>query len=271
MTTALAVLDQLTEKTKRAKTHIAGLQALCDEFFEQKPYELAFLESPTTGDRTYYVKKLPEIPLKIASAVGYILQNLRSSLDHLAHHLVCVGTGSSGPFRHVYFPIFETAAGFVAVAPAKTKGMKRESFDLIASLEPYGGGRGAILWHLHDLNNMDKHRLLIRLGTIFLSHSVLPSQRAALTEGYLGSYPGSVAPDLRRSLIAPATGRMMLRGNDSLLTVTQSEIEAFMTFQFDVAFDDSLSTRGHTVVETLNDMANFVLDVTLRFSRVGLL
>ncbi len=104
--TSKDVLDRLTAKPKRAHKHIADLEDTCDTFFDTQfssKNPIIFKDDPNTGDRSYCVVSVPAIPLEIASMVGDILSNLRSSLDHTAYHLVEVGTGQAGPFHFITY------------------------------------------------------------------------------------------------------------------------------------------------------------------------
>jgi hypothetical protein len=270
------VLDRLTAKPKRAHQHIADLEDACSVFFKAQfsmgdKNPIVFKDDPKTGDRIYYIVRVPVIPLELASMIGDILSNLRSSLDHMAHHLVSIGTGQPGPFPHVYFPIFKSSTEYQPGKLRKIKGMRQDAIDAIDAIEPYKGGKGAILWRLHQLNNVDKDRVLHRLAIAYMFHSLLPSQRTETIRGYLASHPGGMPPDLRHTVREPEVGRFILKGNDTLLTLKKAEMEEYMHFHFDIVFDDAQIAKGETVVETLKEMADFVLNVILSFNRLGLL
>jgi hypothetical protein len=46
--------------------------------------------------------------------------------------------------------------------------MRQEAIDAIDATKPYAGGNDA-LWRIHKLNNVDKHRLLITVGSMVRS------------------------------------------------------------------------------------------------------
>jgi hypothetical protein len=270
VTTPISLIDRLTAKPKRANEYIGHLDTLWEEFFESRPYVVTPKDDAVTAERTYYLSVRREFPLELSVIIGDTLQNLRSSLDHLAYHLVAVGSGLPGPFPHVYFPIFEDFAKFKAGFLARVKGMRQDAIDAISAIEPYGGGKGKVLWNLHTLNNIDKHRLLIPAWANLIGHTLLPSQRARLIKNYLGSYPSGQAPDLRAMLIAPSVKRFPLKDGDPLLTISQSEMENRMDFRLAVAFGEPI-VEGEPVIETLKEMSDFVLSIILDFSRKGLL
>ncbi len=139
------------------------------------------------------------------------------------------------------------------------------------SIEPYKGGKGNILWRLHQLNNVDKHRVLHRLGIVYMFHSLLSTDREKFTRQYLASHPGGTPPDFHRMLREPDIGRFMLKGNDVLLNIKKSDMDEYVNFHFDIAFDDAQVAKAETVVDTLKQMADFAVNTILSFSRLGLL
>ncbi|HKN75403.1 MAG TPA: hypothetical protein VJW94_09510 [Candidatus Acidoferrum sp.] len=123
---------------------------------------------PNTGKSSLGLAPLPVLPFNFIATAGDIIQNLRTSLDHLAWHLAQVGLTQSGvantePHRDVSFPIAKTVEIYESMKRRKVQGMLPEAVKAIDSLKPYEGGNDA-LWRLHELNNIDKHRTLITIG-----------------------------------------------------------------------------------------------------------
>ncbi len=108
-----------------------------------------------------------EIPL----LAGEALQQMRSALDHLTWFLVDVGcvaqniTISDSDRKQIGFPIIDTDSPtqYEASRKRKVKGMTQAAIDAIDAAKPYEGGNDC-LWGLNQLNNIDKHRLLIAAG-----------------------------------------------------------------------------------------------------------
>ena len=218
MAAPLELIERLTLKAGRAEAHIVCLESAWNSFFKNRPYEISIKDNPQAGERTYYLASVKDIPHEIPLIVGDAIQNLRSALDHLAHHLVAVGTGSPGPFPRVYFPIAESASKYKSEAPGKTKGMRNNAVHAISAIEPHKGGKGEILWHLHCLNNIDKHRLLLTVWADLKGHSILPSQRAKLMSIYRGSHPAAKdVPVIKGAFIAPTAKMFPLKAGDILL------------------------------------------------------
>ena len=155
-------------KLKRADKHIDDLKGSLRTFLNSNPYVIATKRNPDTRQLIYYISKVEPVPTCIATIAGDILHCLRDALDHLAQQLYLVGTGGSKGYRDkTSFPISPTAKDFKAGFDRKVEGMRQDAVDAIAALEPYPSGKGADLWILHRLNNIDKHRLIVTVGSAF--------------------------------------------------------------------------------------------------------
>jgi len=96
---------------------------------------------------------------------GDAIQNLMTTLDHLAYQVVCNDTGDAPPNPNwIYFPIADDAAKYEAKKHGKMKGASQKTFDVIDTLKPYKGGND-LLWTLYRLNNIEKHRMLLTVGS----------------------------------------------------------------------------------------------------------
>jgi len=162
---------QIKTKIERALVHIGELKSECSRFVESSPYLVQVRRAPLTRRPIYYVASVQHTPHQIALIAGDVLQNLRSALDHLAYQLVVVGKNSPGPFSHVYFPIADNAEKYLAERNRKVAGMREYAIAAIDAVKPYQGGND-LLWRLHRLNNIDKHRLLIAVGSAYRSVNV---------------------------------------------------------------------------------------------------
>lgn len=73
----------------------------------------------------------------------------------------------------IYFPIEKDQASYNRNKAGKTQGISPQSLAMIDSLRPYPGGND-VLWRIHSLNNRDKHRLLVTVGSVFQSVDLAP-------------------------------------------------------------------------------------------------
>jgi|SRR5882762_198517 len=77
-------------------------------------------------------------------------------------------TSDGEPGAHTAFPIvdpvkFKTEQDEVQFIERKIEGMRAVIKDAIRSVKPYKGGND-ILWTIHDLDIVDKHRILLAVG-----------------------------------------------------------------------------------------------------------
>lgn len=152
-------------KIKRAKDHISDLNMKRVAFIGSHTY-FGIPKFNTETNRTQFV--LGDIPLiepDIRLLLGDAAHNLRTALDHLACELAR-SVGGDDPM--VYFPIFENEKIYKAEVDRKTKGIPKEAKDIFDRIGPYGG-HDDLLWGIHELDRIDKHRLV--LATTAKTHS----------------------------------------------------------------------------------------------------
>jgi hypothetical protein len=273
MSAPLRVFLPLQAKVERAEQHIFDLREVRDEWAEAQRGKVTFEDHPHTKDRTYRITDAVPVPDSAALITGDAIHNLRSALDHLAHRLVCIGKGSVGPFPHVYFPIAKTVRAYQAEAGARIRGMTPQAISAINAIEPYGGGAGEVLSQLHALDVIDKHRLLITLGSCNYRHSMAPSLVASIKRNFLGTGLEELTPeqDARAFQMASIESKFPLERGDTLCIVPKAEVSAHMHFPFDIAFGDPPGVRGWSIVETLVAIKQRVWQIVRDFSFEGLL
>jgi hypothetical protein len=130
---------------------------------------------------TIEVKELPDtdlivavenelLPLSFQAEVGAYINSIRSSLDILASTLVRRHNIPTLEHR-VYFPIAESKEKFEKSKDAQTfvTGLPVLGQRLFKDLKPYKGGND-MLWMLHHLDNVRKHRrfLNVKLNPIHM-------------------------------------------------------------------------------------------------------
>lgn len=253
-------LTGLEAKLERAGAHIAELERVCKAF---SPHcQVTVTVDEWSGDYIYMVTSVSEVPPEIPAIMGDVLQNLRAALDHLVYRLFLSGTsGGAGDGKHIFFPIFDDYAAFTAQLVGRVRGMRQDAIDAITALKPYQGGND-VLWRLHRLNIIEKHRLLIAVASANLAHSMTPAQREEILKRFYGSYPADhPAPDLAGVLVTRDTPHFPLKAGDLLLRLRESEVEAFTRFYFDIVFDEPGVMQGKPVMEALQEMFNTVRDV----------
>ena len=160
-------IQSIQLKVDRAQRHINSLGEEITKFLDTQPFKVATRAHPQLPYATvFYLESAADIPTDLPIIAGDVIQNLRSALDHLAWQLVEAsgGIGDTG----TGFPIFDRAL-FKSQKEEerfftrKIGGMRQEIQDAIRNTSPFKGGND-ILWAIHNINNIDKHRLLITVG-----------------------------------------------------------------------------------------------------------
>lgn len=147
-------------KLERAKCHIRDTEAAVRKFILGYPYEIFTKVDGQTGEKHIKVRLPREpIPAKVEGGAADAIHNLRVSLDQLA---CCLAAHNGHPdSRSTYFPFGNDLQDFVSASTQrKVSRLTKAAQDIIAAQEPYRGGND-LLWSLHALDLMDKHRQLI--------------------------------------------------------------------------------------------------------------
>src|SRR6266850_878143 len=161
-------------KTARAYQHIQDLEREIQEFLNGNPYKVAIKPDPQFPDlfAQHYLASVKPMIAVIPLIAGEAIHNMRSALDYLAWDLMDIGCVAQGitltvtERKQIGFPIIDTDSPteYEASRKRRVKGMTQAAIDAIDAAKPYKGGND-ILWRLNQLNNIDKHRLLIAVGS----------------------------------------------------------------------------------------------------------
>lgn len=151
-------------KLVRAHRHIEELREILEPLVDIDQQLIARGTSQGPNELVFCITRVPEIDPALSAAVGDVLYNFRSALDHLAHQLVLLD--GQQPTTDTYFPIYDE--------PTNRKGRPRTELvrpsvrrqdirDALLAAQPYSihQGAGALLRAIRDLSNIDKHRLLL--------------------------------------------------------------------------------------------------------------
>ena len=227
-------------KIERAKKHLREMEAEVVPIQNQNLHVFGMKDDPDTGQRRPYFGPLPIIPFNLIATGGDIAQNLRSALDHLAWQLVSVGTPDAKPSRDTSFPICPSIKEYESRKGRKVKGMRPEAIAAIDALKPYKGGNGA-LWRLHEINNIDKHRLILTIA-----HDCLFTG-----EDFMGGYWLKASDPLFDGIVSSEAKNEIHFGVDESLTKTEiSERQALLpTLHQLVDFVDDLVSSFEPLLE----------------------
>jgi hypothetical protein len=253
-------------KVERAKKHVIDLEGVIRAFLNTNPYVVASKRDPNTRQLICYLANVQPCPSVIPIIAGDAIQCLRSALDHLAYALWRAGVYCSATREdnNVAFPVTDAAKYTPAKFQGKIQGSRQEVIDALKAIEPHEGGKGHPLWMLHRLNNIDKHRLLITVGSAFRSMNVL----AMAPPEFLKFITDNQIP-LGPVFLKPADRMCPLKAGDVLYTGRPDEEPGkHHQFAFDVAFSEAKVAEGDPVVETVHQFTQLVDDILNEFGRL---
>ena len=149
-------------KLDRAKKHIKELRCEIADFESSNPYQLVYEQKVEGGEIICRLSVNQPPPSKEwAVIIGDVVHNLRSALDLLACSLVKAHTVGSDCFKlRVSFPISNSEIEFLDGGLKRVSGASELVKTIIEGLQPYKGGNNLFYW-ISELDNLDKHRLLI--------------------------------------------------------------------------------------------------------------
>lgn len=226
-----------SRKLNQAKKLLNYLKEDVKTFFDSQPFQIA-TKRDNAMRLIYFVSKADQQPESISAFIGDILQNLRSALDHKAYELFKANSNELG--RHIYFPIEKSKETYEAIKERRTHGMSQKSKDFIDLIKPYKEGN-YILWQLHELNNLDKHRTIITSGSGFNGVDV---------DAYVRNIPNFIPKDFPKMpvYIKPADNLFPLTVGKELLTDMPNAAEIpDMQFNFQLVINEPGITEGEDI------------------------
>jgi hypothetical protein len=149
-------------KIERAKHHINDLHTQIGGIAVSSLYTLRIDTNAQTGNdvlRVEFSQFLP--PLEdFALIIGDALHNLESAMDYAVNEVVFRRLGSHDDYTK--FPFRSTRENLIAAINGALvyKASKAVSDFIVNVAQPYEGENDP-LWAFNDMNNVDKHRLLI--------------------------------------------------------------------------------------------------------------
>jgi len=267
MTAAIDRLAGPRAKVERARKHFDDLQGGIRLFVGSSPYEVGAKKNQGTTGYTYYFSRVDPVPLSIACMVGDVLNNLRSALDHIAYQAVSLGVGGAPQnFREIYYPIADDAGKYPALRDRRVKGARQDALEAIDATEPYKGGND-LLWLLRELNNIDKHRLLLAASSAVLSAHIHPLLEHALGKPIVNAEDDTPG---REIYIGPADGRPSLleQGQEMFGILVEHEPVTHIDFRLDVVFTEPEILNRELVLPTVQQMVEVVDQVVLSLEPV---
>jgi hypothetical protein len=258
-------VDLIERKIERADKHIHDLEAALLAFKKTDPYKVGSKVEAETGMLAYYITKADDVPNPIPLIAGDALQNLRTALDHLAWQL----TPASDRNSSVAFPVSDDATKYEAEKVRKIKGMAKAAIDAIDATKPYKGGND-VLWRLHKLNNIDKHRLLLTVGSAYSAVNVAPHIVGRMIEAGIATHlklPTGTRLPFPAIYLKPSDRQFPLKvGSILFRDAPGAQVNDKMNFLIDIAFGEPGICEGDPMIETLKGMLDLIRNIVSDFA-----
>jgi hypothetical protein len=143
------------------------------------------------------------------------------------------------------------------------KDARQKTFEAIDALKPYKGGNDP-LWMLHRLNNIEKHRLLITVGSRLHSLDLGAHASKMMADTIAARPPGhplqgkefpimsaffGPGPDVRFPLEA---------GHQLFIDAPDAKPNKNLQFRFDVALYEPQVIEAQSLLETIQELTTLV-------------
>jgi hypothetical protein len=242
-------INGITLKIERAKEHIRHLDSRIQDFLGNKPYVIGAKPHriPQIEHTTLYIVEVSPVPDDIPLIMGDAIHNLRSSLDHLAWQLV--EAAGFTPNKDTYFPVSDTAHKYAsAIGKGEIKHIPQGALDMIRLVQP-AFTNDMTLWLLHQLDIVDKHRLVLTTVTSMDRWGVDVARGQTLWFNEHRFVPLKVGYEITN------------------LPTSTYERQSHQDFQLgaDIAFGESELPEGELVLYTVNKLADFVDGFVAKF------
>jgi hypothetical protein len=227
--------DRLMNKFSWASRRCGELEAAVEDFRRTQPYKISHRRDDARGEVTFFVEEVPELPVSLTLLLGDVIHNLRSKLDHLADALVSAAGGT--PDKITSFPIFESLNAYQDHSRKRLDGVNQYCFQTIDNMQPYKGGWGHWAWQLHQLDIIDKHRLLLTVDTMAVGRTMTVSEQAAFAAKQTIVGPRAhAAKQYARASSSPNS--LPVHVGYELGTFPTAEIPQTIGFAFDIAINE---------------------------------
>ena len=241
-------LVDATARFQRAQLHLGEIDKGIQASGKTNRYRLRRKSNADGSEHIYHLGKLAAPSALFATRVSDCLHNLRACLDNLVFRLAELNqqmlgeTVSNRTADGLSFPICKTREPFEAARPEALKGTSDLAKDLVHEYQPYNRANpaeDAALWVLRKLQDVDKHRFLVRiqLDVTTIKWAVVPGYETEMIPGPAFQIPTRLEDDERLCTI--------------LVNPPNPKLDLDLNPDFSVVFDEG-PAEGQDVVTALS-------------------
>ncbi len=231
-------------KLDHARGHLDRLQSELVEFERFRPFQHVRDWDEEGVAYVYRAQVNREPPPAVGLLIGDVLHNIRSALDHLVWEL---DDRDADLKRETEFPIFLEQERYQKGALRKVAGLSADAQSIVENFQPYHSPTPDLhlLWVLHALNNLDKHRTIaVVVGQTRAPLTVTRHSEDELEIGY---------------------ANVQFVAGEEILRIAVDDVERQRQFEdyatFRLAFDQGEPGRGAGVTEGLGQIYEYVAGV----------
>lgn len=232
-------------KVERANSHISDLESQATHFFSRYPYGIRQEADFETERYGYYVTQRRPAPRQFALIVGDAIHNLRAALDYL---ISAVASAQGKTIKDTHFPFPRTADDLEERLKKDVRKAGPVAMQIVRDLHPYPGGNAA-LRAIHDLDLIDKHRL------------VVPVASAMEVTISTGLWNGRPRVDVTGSLYSLDEETQFIPSPAGYETDTPTN----MSFAGQIVFARNGPLGGERCISALHDLSETVSDIIGKF------
>lgn len=253
-------LASVRAKIERAKHHVRDLEARLDTFRQLRPYRLFSETESDTGHTVHKVRVHHQPSAELSLVAGEVIHQLRSGLDHLAWQL-WDANGRTGREKLVYFPVYETEPEYITVRPGKIQAFfGPAAVSILDTLQPHATGN-SLLWKLHQMNNIDKHRRLSLVACSVVDLALtFPSFAGSPRVGIPNTSAIGAPRVIEDGAVICATHSFRTSGTPLL-----PEMQPNLEVAFEIVFNEPGVVEGEAVLHFLEQLTGLVDGVIQQF------
>jgi hypothetical protein len=242
-------------KLNRAKKHFSDLAKTIHEYHSSVPFN-AICEDEA-GDLVYRVKINKPVPaIELSLIIGDLIHNLHSALDLRISELV-ISNGNIVT-RGNAFLFAENMSEIEKIYPSRLEGLSLNHIQKVIALKPYKNGN-PLLWELHHLDIIDKHRELIIAGSAQESVIIDPSF-------FMKSMnPELDIPEMPIAIKAGAPSFPLTDGTEIFCIKkparSVNDFEQKVGFSFQISYSDGTNIHGEPLIPKMEEMIKEVENI----------